>query len=108
MIETYAKIRSIINFIEEELLKVPGSDSVKKEIADVCGEISSYLSQIGEVEDSKIVANIKDGLDKLDDIVDKIERDETNHTLFMLLICHIPGIRFMFLSKEDQEKFLKH
>ena len=106
-IEIFAKIRGIINFIEKEISTVAGSNDMKKEVLNICRNISDILGRIGELEYEKIISEIKEELNGLDDVVKKIENDDKNKNLFMLLICHIPDIRFLFLNKEEQERIIK-
>jgi len=106
MIEIFIKIRSIITFIEEETSRVGGSDEVKKDIIIICKNVSDALEDIGEVENLELVANIKKELEGFDTIVEKIKDDEINLTLFLLLVTHVSDIRFLFLTKVEQEKML--
>jgi hypothetical protein len=107
MIEKFIQVRSIITFIEEEVLRVSGSNEIKKEIVDICKNISDVLGKIGEIEELEIVAGIKKESNGFDEIIKRIENDNENQTLYMLLISHVSDIRFLFLSKEEQEKILK-
>lgn len=104
MLEIFINVRSIINFIEEEINRINGSNELKGEILLICNNISGILGKIGEEEDLKIVESIKKELNSLDKIVDRIEKDESNFHLYMLLITHIPDIRFLFLSEDKKQK----
>jgi len=87
-------------------MRVSGSDEIKKEIFNVCNNISHILGKIGDVEESQIVIGIKNELNIFDDIIKRIENDNLNKTLYLLLICHVSDLRFYFLSKEEQENIL--
>jgi hypothetical protein len=106
MLETFINIRSIITFIEEELGRINGSDEIKSEVLLICNNISKALGKIGEIEDLKIIESIKKELGSLSRIINRIEQDKSNSNLYILLITHISDIRFLFLSKKEQNKLL--
>ena len=106
MIETFVKVRWNITFIEEEIPKIDGSEKIKKKILNICAAISSVLGKIGEWKDAEIIAGIKKELSRFDDIIGKIEGDDENGDLYMLLITHVADMHFLFLSKEEQKSVL--
>jgi SpoVK/Ycf46/Vps4 family AAA+-type ATPase len=107
MQEIFGKIRWNITFISEETLRVSGSDSVKNEIVDVCNNISDILNKIEVSKEEEIVSEIKIYLNKFDEIIERIENDTENGTLYMLLITHVADMKFLFLGEEEKENFSK-
>lgn len=97
------KIRWNIDFIKEETEKVDGSSEIKKEILDNCEILGKNLSQCCnfDVDKEKAREIIKSALNEFDKIIEKIENDSENKTLFILLITHIADIKFLLSNKEN-------
>lgn len=104
--EVFCKIRWIINFISDEILKVGGSIKIKNEIKNACDSFEKeILSRIEtEISQKDFIDLIKKELSNFDLIIQKINGDDKNKVLFMLLITHIADIKFLLLSKREQEK----
>jgi len=103
------KIRLSIDFIKEEIEKVDGSPEVKKEILNNCELLSNALSGCCNFDIDKEKAREIMGLalNEFDKTIKKIENDDKNKILFMLLITHIADIKFLLSSEEDQKRIME-
>ncbi len=109
MEDILSKIRWNIDFIKEETEKIPGSSEIKKEILDSCKLFSEALSDCCNVgiDKEKARAIMKPAFEEIDKIIKKIENDNDNKNLFMLLITHMADIKFLLSSKEEQERIME-
>ena len=109
MEDILAKIRWNNDFIKEEVEKVEGSSEIKKEIFDNCELLSDALSDCFKINANKEKAReiMKPAFVKFDKIIKKIDGDEKNMALFMLLITHIADIKFLLASEEEQERVMR-
>ncbi len=103
------KIRWNIDFIEEETRKVEGSAEIKKEILDNCELFGKDFSRCFHpgVDKEKAKEIMKPALIEFDKTITKIENDDENKTLFMLLITHIADIHFLLSSEEEQKRIME-
>ncbi len=106
MEDILSKIKWNIDFIKEETEKVNGSSEIKKEILENCELFEEVLSDCCSFDISKEKARevMKPAFDKIDKTIQKIENDDDNKTLFMLLITHIADIKFLLSSEEEQKR----
>jgi len=109
MEDILAKIRWNIDFIKEETEKVEGSSEIKKEICDSCELLSDALSECFKVGADKEKAReiMWPAFVGFDKTIKKIDGNENNMSLFMLLITHIADIRFLVASEQEQERIKK-
>jgi len=109
MEDILAKIRWNIDFINEETSKVDGSPEIKKEILDNCELLREALSRCCnfDIDKEKAREIMKPALVDFDKTIKKIDGDERNMSLFMLLITHIADIKFLLSSEEEQERIKK-
>ena len=109
MEDILAKIRWNNDFIKEETEKVEGSSEIKKEIFDSCQLLSDALSDCFKINADKEKGReiMKSALIEFDKTIKKIDGDERNMSLFMLLITHIADIKFLLASEKEQERIMK-
>ncbi len=104
-----AKIRWNIDFIKEEAGKIDGSPEIKEEILSACDVFNGAFTKCfeGDMDKQKVKEVVTPALKEFDGIIRKIEKDDNNKALFMLLITHIADIKFLLSSDEEQKRIME-
>ena len=101
-IEFYMFLRWNITFISEEIERVSTSQEIKKQVTDICNEISTkVLHNIGELDDEILLKKLDEQLLKFDHVIKKLENNNNEETAYLLLITHVADI-CAALEKERQ------
>ncbi|MBT4597511.1 hypothetical protein HOC76_00605 [bacterium] len=102
-IEFFAKIRWNVDFITEEIEKIPTSQKTKDQVLSICETISSdVLNNIGEIADEELIAEIKKQLARFHPLIQKLENNDNEKMAFMLLITHVADM-LALIDKEGQK-----
>lgn len=103
IIEFFAKVRWNINFIAEEIEKIPSSQKTKEQISNICNTISSdVLHKIGDVDDEHLMAELNQQLEKFHSLISEIENNDDEEIAYVLLITHVADI-LSLIEKERQK-----
>lgn len=98
----YSKIRAIITFISEEIEVIPTSLKTKETVLENCEAISSdVLNHIGEVDDEKLMIELKSCLMRFHPLIQQLEDDEEERDAYFLLITHVADM-FTLIKPEKE------
>ena len=96
-----SRIRFCAKTILRELEKINVSDNAKNRVAKICNYIISEVLDEGGKGRQDFIEEILGQLYHLDDIVQEIEKNETEHEVKFLLHCYV-GDMFYYIEEEKK------